>query len=56
MKQLFFSLLLLFAASVPAPASSQEVLVGMTDTAAYFPLLRGRRVAVLANQDRKSVV
>lgn len=25
------------------------VLVGMTDTAAYFPLLRGRRVAVLAN-------
>ncbi len=49
MKQLFFSLLLLFAASVPAPASSQEVLVGMTDTAAYFPLLRGRRVAVLAN-------
>lgn len=24
-------------------------LVGMTDTAAYFPLLRGRRVAVLAN-------
>lgn len=27
-----------------------EVLVGMTDTAAYFPLLRGKRVAVLANQ------
>lgn len=26
------------------------VLVGMTDTAAYFPLLRGLRVAVLANQ------
>lgn len=25
------------------------VLVGMTDTAAYFPMLRGRRVAVLAN-------
>lgn len=25
------------------------VLVGMTDTAAYFPLLEGRRVAVLAN-------
>ena len=25
------------------------VQVGMTDTAAYFPLLRGRRVAVLAN-------
>ena len=33
----------------PAPAAAQEVLVGMTDTAAYFPLLRGRRVAVLAN-------
>ena len=26
-----------------------EVLVGATDTAAYMPLLRGRRVAVLAN-------
>ncbi len=26
-----------------------QVLVGMTDTAAYFPLLRDRRVAVLAN-------
>ena len=32
-----------------APAAAQT-LVGMTDTAAYFPLLRGRRVAVLANQ------
>lgn len=32
----------------PTPAG-EEVLVGMTDTAAYFPLLRGRRVAVLAN-------
>lgn len=31
-------------------AEAQErVLVGMTDTAAYFPLLEGRRVAVLAN-------
>ncbi len=29
---------------------SAQVLVGMTDTAAYFPLLRGQRVAVLANQ------
>lgn len=29
--------------------AAQEPLVGMTDTAAYFPLLRGRRVAVLAN-------
>lgn len=30
--------------------ASAEVLVGMTDTAAYFPRLAGRRVAVLANQ------
>ena len=29
--------------------AEQPVLVGMTDTAAYFPLLEGRRVAVLAN-------
>ena len=38
---------------VPAAAGNRPegsgVLVGMTDTAAYFPLLRGRRVAVLAN-------
>lgn len=33
-------------ASLP---SRQPVLVGMTDTAAYFPKLVGRRVAVLAN-------
>lgn len=31
--------------SVPAT----EVMVGAADTAAYFPLLKGRRVAVLAN-------
>ncbi|MEG1672973.1 MAG: DUF1343 domain-containing protein [Alistipes sp.] len=30
-------------------ASAQEVQVGMTDTAAYFPALRGVRVTVLAN-------
>ena len=36
-------------APTPAPAPA-ETLVGMTDTAAYFPLLRGQRVAVLANQ------
>lgn len=30
-------------------ADAGRPLVGMTDTAAYFPLLRGRRVAVLAN-------
>lgn len=34
------------AGSVPP---SGGVSVGMTDTAAYFPLLRGQRVAVLAN-------
>ena len=38
---------------VPAAAGNRPegsgVLVGMTDTAAYFPLLRGCRVAVLAN-------
>ena len=38
---------------MPAAAGNRPegsgVLVGMTDTAAYFPLLRGRRVAVLAN-------
>ena len=28
---------------------AQEVLVGATDTATYMPLLRGKRVAVLAN-------
>lgn len=37
--------------SVGAAAAAPEppVLVGMTDTTAYFPLLEGRRVAVLAN-------
>ena len=38
-----------------APASAQ-VLVGMTDTAAYFPRLAGRRVAVLANQTSVAVM
>lgn len=49
-----FSLLAFFlfaysngAAQPPEPAGS--VRVGMTDTAAYFPELRGKRVAVLAN-------
>lgn len=32
-----------------AMSQQGEVQVGMCDTAAYFPLLRGRRVAVLAN-------
>lgn len=35
------------ACSAPLPHAS--VLVGMTDTAAYFPKLKGLRVAVLAN-------
>ena len=35
-----------FASDSPG---ENAVLVGMTDTAAYFPRLRGRRVAVLAN-------
>lgn len=40
---------ILFLLVFVVQAAAQEVLVGMTDTAAYFPLLRGRRVAVLAN-------
>ncbi|MCD8034181.1 MAG: DUF1343 domain-containing protein [Alistipes sp.] len=47
MKKYLFALCILFGAGC---ASAQDVLVGMTDTAAYFPLLRGQRVAVLANQ------
>ena len=46
-----FCLLLAFSGSFSCAATpSGEVLVGAADTAAYFPLLRGRRVAVLANQ------
>ncbi len=38
------------ASAAPSRAAAGAgPLVGMTDTAAYFPLLRGRRVAVLAN-------
>ena len=48
MKRLF-PIFLALSLFLPAAAAAQEVLVGMTDTAAYFPLLRGRRVAVLAN-------
>ncbi len=43
-------LLLAFFCGEAAAAPAGEVLVGAADTAAYFPLLRGRRVAVLANQ------
>lgn len=42
-------LLSIFCTAVVWAASAQGVLVGMTDTAAYFPRLRGQRVAVLAN-------
>ena len=48
MKRFVFILLFSLFAVFAAPA--QDVLVGMTDTTAYYPLLRGQRVAVLANQ------
>lgn len=41
-------LFLVLLAVIPFCTQAQ-VLVGMTDTAAYFPLLKGVRVAVLAN-------
>ena len=47
MKRFVFILLFWLFAAFAAPA---QVKVGMTDTAAYYPLLRGQRVAVLANQ------
>ena len=34
-------------------AATAQVLVGMTDTTAYFPQLEGRRVAVLANHTER---
>ena len=42
-------LVVIFAMSVVVATYAQEVLVGATDTASYMPLLRNRRVAVLAN-------
>ena len=47
MKRSVFILVFTIFAAFAAPA---QVKVGMTDTASYYPLLRGRRVAVLANQ------
>lgn len=47
MKRSVFILIFTVFVAFAAPA---QVKVGMTDTAAYYPLLRGRRVAVLANQ------
>lgn len=46
MKKYLFALFILFSVG----SVSAQVKVGMTDTAAYYPLLRGQRVAVLANQ------
>ena len=37
-------------------STTTEIQVGMTDTAAYFPLLRGQRVAVLANHTSVAVM
>ena len=42
-------LVVIFAMSVVVATYAQEVLVGATDTASYMPMLRGKRVAVLAN-------
>ena len=41
---------LLIALGAWLMADAQEIMVGMTDTAAYFPALKGRRVALLANR------
>ena len=45
MKRSVFILVFTIFAAFAAPA---QVNVGMTDTASYYPLLRGRRVAVPA--------
>lgn len=51
MRRAFFLCCCLWALLASASVRGGEsVLVGMTDTAAYFPLLEGRRVAVLANR------
>lgn len=42
-------LVIMVAMCVAVLTYAQEVLVGATDTASYMPLLRDRRVAVLAN-------
>lgn len=49
-KALFLGCLLWALLSSAPVRGGGPVLVGMTDTAAYFPLLEGRRVAVLANR------
>lgn len=46
---LAFSLLVFSDGTARPSEPTSPVLVGMTDTAAYFPKLRGKRVAVLAN-------
>lgn len=51
MKKIFLLFFLIFSRfGITGAACSGQVLVGMSDTAAYFPALRGNRVAVLANQ------
>ena len=47
MKKLLLLCGWLFA--VTAAVAAEPVLVGMTDTAAYFPRLRGKRIALLTN-------
>lgn len=47
LRGLYISLLFIVLSYLPLKA--QEVLVGATDTAAYMSLLKGQRVAVLAN-------
>ena len=42
-------LVIIFAMSMVVATYAHEVLVGATDTASYLPLLREKRVAVLAN-------
>lgn len=46
---LVFSLFVLSDGGARPSEQAAPVLVGMTDTTAYFPKLRGKRVAVLAN-------
>jgi uncharacterized protein YbbC (DUF1343 family) len=47
LRRLYISILFVVLSLIPL--SAQEVLVGATDTAAYMSLLKGQRVAVLAN-------
>lgn len=44
-----FALLVVLLCSLFASATAQEVMVGATDTESYMPLIKGKRVAILAN-------